>query len=283
MEQSVSEDGKDSDVLCLVSDLCISDTYRSSLSGDFYLPRKSIETVGLKEALKGAWSEDGSCLTMQIRIPENPHEDGRGGDSRVELKLWFPTSGDAVKKIFGDAMELYPITQADKICYLDAPIGRMRVPLFLLSLARNAVKREIRSGPVVDVYFVKTADHNLRIANKVLRRQIEAPEVIRKKYLEKPPANIEDGISLWSVSRYVQAIAASYLDRLLTELDKCSGADLQREEERFVKLYNRLTSREFAVEVQCTNVKHQEEEFFCIDLPLLEEKYALLNKKGAQP
>lgn len=267
----------DSDVMCLVSDLIISDIYRSSLSESFYLPGWSTESVPLKDQLKGIW-EDENCLTMWMReSPNCPH--GLAEHAYVKLRLHFPPDSGAIERVFGSSNGLYGVGKEDRIRYLSSSIGFMRVPLFLLALSRNAVKDGIHQGQAVDVYFVKTAAHDLRIANKVARAQVDDPETVRKKYLDKPPANVTDGISLWSVSRYIQAIVADYLDSRLNRLRNISREDkaFNGEAERFVQLYRRLTSQEFALQIKlmpvCTDQDADDKVFFCVDLPLLEEKY----------
>jgi hypothetical protein len=274
----------DSDVMCLVSDLIISDIYRGSLSEDFYLPGQVADPLPLKDALKGDWSEDRSCLTLWMRESSDSSHDP-GQHAYVELRLHFPPDSGAIREIFGSSDGLYGVGEEDRICYLSAPIGFMRVPLLLLALSRNAVKDEIRQNQVVDVYFVKTAAHDLRIANKIPRTQVGDPEAMRKKYLDKPPANVTDGISLWSVSRYIQAVAAAYLDSRLSKLRGISleGGDFNREAERFAWLYRQLTSQEFALQIKCVPVRTgqgaDDEVFFCVDLPLLEEKYNAIERE----
>ena len=267
----------DSDVMCLVSDLIISDIYRSSLSEDFYLPGWSTGSVPLKAVLKGIW-EDENCLTMWMR--ESPNcSHGPKQHAYVKLRLHFPPDSGAIERVFGSSDGLYGVGNEDRIRYLSSSIGSVRVPLFLLALSRNAVKDGIRQDQAVDVYFVKTAAHDLRIANKFHRAQAGDLEAMRKKYLDKPPANVTDGISLWSVSRYIQAIAAAHLYSHLGKLRGISpeDGDFNVEAERFARLYRRLTSQEFALQIKCAPVcagqEADDEVFFCVDLPLLEEKY----------
>lgn len=276
--------GKDSDVMCLVSDLIISDIYRSSLSEDFYLPERPTESEPLKKTLKGNWSEDKSCLTMWMReTPKRSHD--LGGHAYVELRLYFPPDSGAIEKVFGSSEGLHSLSNTDRIRYLSGPIGLMRVPLLLLALSRNAIKDGVRQEQAVDVYFVKTAGHDLRIANKVSRAQVDDPKTMQKKYLDKPPANVEDGISLWSVSRYIQAIAAAHLDRHLGKLRDMSrlGENFCGKAERFAQLYHRLTSQEFALQIRFVSVgagqEDDDEVFFCVDLPLLEEKYDSIERE----
>lgn len=266
----------DSDVMCLVSDLIISDIYRSSLSENFYLPGWSTGSEPLKAQLKGIWEDE--SLTMWIREPPNCSH-GPVEHAYVKLRLHFPPDSGAIERVFGSSDGLYGVGKEDRIRYLSGSIGSIRVPLFLLALSRNAVKDGIHQEQAVDVYFVKTAAHDLRIANKVARAQVDDPETVRKKYLDKPPANVTDGISLWSVSRYIQAIVADYLDSRLNKLRNISreGTNFSEEAERFVQLYRRLTSQEFALQIKlmpvCTDPNTDDEVFFCVDLPLLEEKY----------
>lgn len=273
---------KDSDVLCLVSDLIISDIYRSSLSEDFYLPGRPTDSMPLKQSLKGNWSKDGSSLTMWMREAQNQtHPLER--HAYVKLKLHFPQDSGAIRKIFGSGEDLYSVGDGDQIRYLTGSIGRIRVPLFLLALSRNAIKDGIRHEHVADVYFVKTAENNLRIANRVSRVRVDAPETMRKKYLDKPPVNVDDGISLWSVSRYVQAVAAAHLYKRLRELQNGPGPgeDFRVKAERFARLYQRLTSQEFALQIRCVSAGQGEDDevFFCVDLPLLEAKYTAMEKE----
>ena len=276
----------DSDVLCLVSDLIISDIYRSSLSEDFYLPGRGTgpTPLTLRKALKGIWSKDESCMTLWMRELLDPSHDSERY-AYVELRLHFPPDSYAIEKVFGTSDGLYSISSEDRIRYLSGPIGSVRVPLFLLALSRNAVKDGMRQEQAVDVYFVKTAAHDLRIANKVSRTQVDNPELVRKKYLDKPPANVTDGISLWSVSRYIQAIVADYLDSRLNKLRNIfrEGGDFNEGAEQFVRLYRRLTSREFSLQIRFTPVCGEQETadevFFCVDLPLLEEKYDSIERE----
>lgn len=219
-----------------------------------------------------------------MREPSNSSHDP-GLHAYVELRLHFPPDSDAIKETFGSSDGLYGVGEKDRISYLSAPIGFMRVPLLLLALSRNAVKDGIRQNQLVDVYFVKTAAHDLRVANKIPRAQVGYPEAMRKKYLDKPPANVTDGISLWNVSRYIQAVAAAYLDSCLGKLRGISpeGRDSNKAAKRFAWLYRRLTSQEFALLIKCVPVHAgqgaDDEVFFCVDLPLLEEKYNAIERE----
>jgi hypothetical protein len=266
--------------------LIISDIYRSSLSEDFYLPGRGTgpTPLTLRKALKGIWSKDESCMTLWMRELLDPSHDSERY-AYVELRLHFPPDSYAIEKVFGTSDGLYNISSEDRIRYLSGPIGSVRVPLFLLALSRNAVKDGMRQEQAVDVYFVKTAAHDLRIANKVSRTQVDNPELVRKKYLDKPPANVTDGISLWSVSRYIQAIVADYLDSRLNKLRNIfrEGGDFNEGAEQFVRLYRRLTSREFSLQIRftpvCSEQETADEVFFCVDLPLLEEKYDSIERE----
>lgn len=272
---------RESDVLALISDLIISDIYRNSLSEDFYLPGKANFST-LKQMLKGQWSPDKSYLALWMKDPQGVSS-SENQHAYIELRLQFLPDSNTIKDMFGSANGLYSIDDADRIRYLSSPIASMRVPLFLLALARNAVKYGICENHIVDVYFVKTEEHNLRIANRVKRAQASNPDTLQEKYLNKPPTNKKDGISLWSVSRYVQAIAAAYLDSRLNKLKDISLSSEAFSEKagQFVKLYQRMTSPEFALQVEIVPVPGQgqgDEVLFCVDLPLLEEKYNLLEK-----
>lgn len=93
-----------------------------------------------------------------------------------------------------------------------------------------------------------------------------------------------DGISLWNVSRYIQAVAAAYLDSCLGKLRGISpeGGDFNKEAERFAWLYRRLTSQEFALLIKCVPIhagQGGDEVLFCVDLPLLEEKFNAIERE----
>lgn len=280
-----SWDRMDGDVLCLVSDQVISDTYRSSLLEDFYLPRRGVSSTRLKESLKGIWSDDGNSLTLTLK-PAGKNAGYNRGNKSVKLRLLFPTE-DVLRDKFpactGDKA-VYPIRKEDTVFYIDSTQGNMHIPLFLLALARNAIKKTEFTSDMIDVYLMKTSSGDLRIANEVTLDQIDDLEATREKHLENPPANVEDGISLWSVSRYVQAIVASLLDESLEELKKLSKDDpnFRQNVQQFKRIYSILTSPDYTVRIASIPVgeskvdSREKKMYFCIDLPLLEEKFSRL-------
>lgn len=156
------------------------------------------------------------------------------------------------------------------LCYNVANAGR-EVYLLLYSLILNAgvAGRSSITDDKVKVYLSKTKQGDLRMANLAGWDRRKAEEI--NEELKHPPANEEDGISLWSMSRYIKGIIYSILHDSYNELSKnikrCKAKDILEYKGNIEK----LLGSDF--EVKADWIDCGEELYFSLEIPILAERY----------
>lgn len=251
-------------VLSLLSDLQVSRVYRESMKEDFY--QRIISLYGHScEEIFSAYKKGKSLAVV------DPKDPGRC----VNLYLEFPEStqcGERICKLEWDE---------EFLCYGTAN-GANDVGLLLWAIITNAVgagrgireKDKEQDGPEkVVVYLMKTENGYLRIANKCTDMECSVEETNMK--LKYPPKR-DDGISLWSISRYLKGMIATLLDNKICKvkesLDKFqSSEDVREVFNVFRDQLEKLMGGEYDVKVGIDG--EGEVQYFYVDIPILMEKY----------
>lgn len=251
-------------VLSLLSDLQVSRVYRESMKEDFY--HREVLLYGHScEEIFSACKEGESLAIVDQKDP------GRC----VYLYLSFPECAKEAK--------VCKLKQNEEfLCYGSAN-GANDVGLLLWAIITNAVGagRGIREpdeghdgAEKVVVYLMKTEDGNLRIANKCLDMERSVEEINMK--LKYPPKR-DDGISLWSMSRYVKGMIATLLNNETRKVRKSlcnprSNADIKEPINCFRNQVEKLLGGEYDVKVGTG--RKGDAQYFYVDIPILLEKYA---------
>ncbi|MBD5545762.1 MAG: hypothetical protein HDR01_16355 [Lachnospiraceae bacterium] len=236
-------------VLTLLADLNVSEIYRKSLKKDYYLDSCNVTTI--------KWEAGDSIFNKEI-----PFYCTRG-------KFLEPLEIQVLpeKKFDGDEEIGYT---DELLCYNVANAGR-EVYLLLYSLILNAgvEGRSSVTDDKVKVYLSKTKQGDLRMANLAGWDKRKAEEI--NKELKHPPANEEDGISLWSMSRYIKGIICSIMhesyNKLTENIERCKAKDILEYKGNIEK----LLGSDF--EVKADWIKCGEELYFSLEIPILAERY----------
>ena len=128
----------------------------------------------------------------------------------------------------------------------------------------------------VTVYCSKTSDGRLRIANQVGENKTQKEPAQVMEELKYPPEEDNQGISLWSMSRYIKWVVASILDEKIKVFEKNKGFESNREwdpmEYRQLKRQIlRLLGEEFQIFVE--ERENNGKVYFSIMVPILAEKF----------
>lgn len=237
-----------SNVLTLLADLNVSEIYRKSLKKDYYLD---------------------SCKIRLIRWQDSTSIFNKGIDFYVMDKTSEPLQIEvSYEKKFPEDKEISSMDEL--LCYNVAKAGR-EVNLLLYSLLLNAgvTGRSQVKDHKVTVYFSKTQDGNLRMANLAGQDQRDEDEI--NEELKCPPTNEEKGISLWSMSRYIKGIIYSMLYStyrdLLQNLEFCKKEDILE----YRRNIENLLGNEYEVKVSW--ISCGEEKYFSLEIPVLAKKY----------
>lgn len=244
-------------VLTLLSDLQISQVYRSSLKEDFYCRWATVYLRSGKKFFSAFQEEapltvvDREDVTKRIAL----HVKIEGGDLLTENAILS----------FGEAH------------------GESEVFLLLFALVINAAEpdRGIKEQAIeegeerINVYLKRTEDGYLRIENKVLKLRKTLEDINAEQYY---PPRREMGISLWSVSRYIRSMISTMLDQKLKNLEKQldSSPDMPDKRNKFSQLQaiiEKMASKEYYIRVGKRRGDAEGEDYFCVDIPILAEKY----------
>lgn len=239
-----------SDLLMFLADLNVSEHYRNSLMPEYYLKGN------LLRAKK--WGASNSPFANRIEF------DVINSDAAMTTKLIV--SNEVIFK--GDS----PL-DSEKIEAFDTTNGERDSYLLIYSLMLNAVvnnRGKVENG-CVTVYCSRTPEGNLRIANRIGENPgNKSPQQIMEE-LRYPPEEEQQGISLWSMSRYIKGMTASILDRDLRKLEK---AEMPVTEEKLKKMrcqILRFLGREFELVVEKQQIGT--ETYFSVSVPILACKY----------
>lgn len=248
-------------VLSLLSDLQVSRVYRESMKEDFYQRTVSLYAHSCEEIFS-------ACKGGKSLAVVDQKDPGRC----VYLYLEFPESAQCGKLEWNEEF----------LCYATAN-GANDIGLLLWAIITNAVGagRGIREpdeehdgAEKVVVYLMKTKDGNLRIANRCIATEWPVEETNKK--LQYPPKR-DDGISLWSMSRYVKGMIATLLNNKFYKMEKSliklrSNKDIREAINIFREQVEKLMGGEYDVKVGIT--KEDDAQYFYVDIPILLDKYA---------
>ena len=139
-------------------------------------------------------------------------------------------------------------------------------------IGKNDEKHE--GAKKIVVYLTKTEGGSLRIANRCDHMERSVEEINRG--LKYPPKRNE-GISLWSMSRYIKSIIATRLDNWIYEIKRtfhCFGSkeEIQEEIRHLKNSIEKLLGGEYDVKVGTT--VEDDVQYFYMDIPILAEKYS---------
>ncbi|RKJ04896.1 hypothetical protein D7X87_10005 [bacterium D16-54] len=245
-----------SDLLMLLADLNVSEHYRHSLTMDYYF--------------KG--------------VPYQPKQWDSPISLFAKMQEFYIINSDmekAVKLMVSQELmfdEDFPLREDEEIVSFDYTNAEREVFLLMYSLMINAAieNRGRIENNCVTVYCSKTSDGRLRIANQVgeSKTQKEPAQVMEE--LKYPPEEDNQGISLWSMSRYIKWVVASILDEKIKVFEKNKGFESNREwdpmEYRQLKRQIlRLLGEEFQIFVE--ERENNGKVYFSIMVPILAEKF----------
>lgn len=251
--------------LTLLADLQISQIYRESLKERYYC-RDLIMKSRKCEDVFGVFYQERPIITLEQET-----------DYKIFLKLCIeiPEHGISVEN---EAK----LNKEDGVLTYNMANGGNEILLMITALIMNAAEplRGIResSSPnnvkEVKVYLLKSKEGCLRIMNKC-REEKEVKSVNAE--LNYPPQG-NQGISLWSVSRYVKGAVSVLIYKKLRKLEeKIRGAEncdiIRAELEEFKQILEQIWERpEFRVRAG-TAYSESGDKYFYMDIPILTEKY----------
>lgn len=247
-------------VLTLLADLQVSEIYRTSLGEDYYCRRLRLKTVG--------WEN----TPLKIGHTFTVYGVSTGINKYVRVSV-------ITDEILFEDEEL--LLSSDHVIAYNFASGLRQTFLMIVTLIMNAAvngrapnesKNREESTSEISVYLTKTKNGNLRIKN---RSSIDRPlveDIIDG--MEYPPGK-NQGISLWSMARYIKGITSILAEHALIRLSaqlSCMGEAeciaILREKKGTIET---LLSERFQVKVD--ERTDGETKYFCVDIPILAEKY----------
>ena len=255
-------------VLILLSDLQVSQVYRNSLKEEYYNQSSDVYSRKCRDIFP--------FLGNNEKMEEIITLDRTDTSIRNIIQVNFP------KECLVEQNEKELRADDEVISYA---VGSASNEIFLLlyALFMNAAREkrgESNSGKngerIFDVYVLKTPEGDLRIANRCQNIKKSADQI--NSELSLPPLK-DNGISLWSVSRFVRGLLSTILRKKLKKTmeiiqgqDNNSVTDIL---ERLGDLIKKYLSDEYRVKVS-VKCGIDGSNYFCIDIPILSEKYAEL-------
>lgn len=258
--------------LTLLSDLQVSRVYRESMKEDFYRARASLYEHSRKRIFSVC--HEGRPLAVM---------DQKKVGKYIYLYIEFPEDDQC--KAGG-----CKLGEEEKFLSSAVANGANDVCMLLLALIMNAERGfreedEIHEGASkIVVYLTKTKEGSLRIANRYIDMKHPVEEINER--LKYPPKR-DDGISLWSMSRYVKRIIATLLNNKICNVNNklgasCSKENVQKEMNALKMLVEKLLGKEYDVKVGIN--EENDMRYFYMDIPILAEKYSelgdCLRKRG---
>lgn len=241
-----------SELLMLLADLNVSEHYRKSLAMDYYL-----EGVPL---LPGRWDSDLSLFKNMKKFYVMNSDDEKATELNISDEVLF--EGD--NKLRGE----------EEVVALDCTNAERETFLLIYSLLVNAAtegRGYMEENNRVTVYCSRTADGRLRLANRIGKGAGSGmPEQIMES-LRYPPEEEGQGISLWSMSRYIKRMIANNLNMEIKKLERSVGNIDPNSLTSLGKKIKKMMGEEFRIEVRRETV--DEKEYFSVLLPVLAEKY----------
>lgn len=254
-------------VLSLLSDLQVSQVYRESMKEDFYHRRMDLYAHSCGEIFP-------DCNGGKPLAVVDPRDPSRC----VYIYLKFPKSAQCGTG--GCKLE----KNEEFLCYGLAN-GINDIGLLLWAIITNAAgaNRGVREpdekhdeAEKVVVYLMKTEDGNLRIVNRSIDTKLECLIEETNMKLRYPP-RIDEGISLWSMSRHVKRIIATLLDKKIckvrSSLDNVySNGEVREKISCLRNQVEKLMGGEYDVKVG--KDRKEDAQYFYVDIPILLEKYS---------
>lgn len=242
-----------SDVLMLLADLNMSEYFRKSFSRSYY-----INEIRLKSA---AWDSDVSIFRLdekkEYQVPNSEMVEP------IKIRVNF---GQKLRK-----SDLLLKPSDEVVCYNVANGGRESF-LFIYSLIINvAVQgRGFKEDGGIEVSLTKTRDGRLRIFNK-LAITMDDEEIEKINYdLDNPPMEDKEGISLWTVSHYLNSFKAI---RLRECLEKYKASKSEENLRKLNSCYKKVKSEQLKVNV--SKINDRKEDYFSVELPILSDSYII--------
>lgn len=256
LQKNVSEEERKTDIMMLLADLNISEHYRASLHKEYYIREVDFKKV--------RWGEENPVFTgqfpLEFKVPL--------GELEKRTKVIVRNEGFSYTDKEKIEHVEKPVSPEDElICYHVANASREVILMLYLLITNSAVegRSEIQDGSI-DVFLSKTADGELRISNKLSKSYKKEG---KDSVLEIPPYD-DDGISIWTVSRYLKSFAATILNRKMLQIEK-KLSDICEKEMQILRTEVEQLSE--AVRVHIDYVKREGEEYFSIVIPIFAEKY----------
>lgn len=229
-------------IMILLADLAVSETYRQSLSSDFYTYNLNFSCISWKDSL---------FKTINTFV----YSDDRS--VKVIINDEFP---DWHKEIFPDDKI---ISDSDQLITICTPPNEQKPLYFLLAMAQNALKVTSNSNKnSAEVYITKTQSNNIRVCNLIEANSDEQHIERIKNSISNPPLTRDQGITMWSVSRFVKMLTITAANKYI---DKITTSDFKPE------ILKELFSDEFNIKVK--PVENSQKRCLSIEIPLLKDKY----------
>ena len=239
-----------SDLLMLLADLNVSAHYRKSLNKDYY--------IGQLKVCSTSWEDSLSVYKDGIQFDVINCEDRN--PLKVELSYDVLIEGE------------FKLCENDEILHLEFTNAAQETFLLIYSLIINAAMEN--RGAIYDnkvtVYLSKTKDAQLRITNEIGTCVKEKTALAINKDLQMPPAGEKDGISLWSMSRYVKMLIAHLIYSKLRKVEKNVGEN-DRQLQQIRNEMKELLSDKYNTYVEKFDIENKK--YFSIVIPVLKEKY----------
>lgn len=251
-----------SHIVTLLSDLKISETYRRSLERDYYSG-----TLGIK--FKEFFAPQSVLSSMHGYYVIDGMTQKHAKIDIISKELAMIDEDTIVE---GDSL----IPEGQKVACNGYANGVDELMLLLMALIENAAskgKTEF-NGDIncVKVFLSKTRNGNLRILNEVsVKSDVEKINF----YLKRPPQP-KDGISIWSISRYLLSLGCIVVHRVLTYCEQITGNGKVSSDERdkviiCINKVSEFINGDIKVKVDC--VEKGGRHFFSIELPVFEDTY----------
>lgn len=258
-----------SHVMTLLADLKVSDTYRQSLKDSYYDRVANMMKVVKCSEVLGIYGKEDSFYAIE-----------EGGGSRVSITV---ITDNSVQKIFSDDIEL---NEDDEIICSSVSSGTSDLQLLIHALILNAAmpergvgESESKSNNDMDirkVYLSKTANGDLRILNQTNEVDIDIDKI--NKALKYPLRDEAQGISLWSISRYLRVLKNICMEKYLHEAEYVLC--LSKETETNLCIFRnkmRVYLEENPIEVKC-GVKvitdgQEKKKYFFTEVPIFKNRY----------
>ena len=256
-----------SHVITLLSDLRISENYRAGLKRDYY-------SGSLKVRYEKLFGEK----SILCRIKDFYVVDGMTQEHiRINVCRERLASNNGKLVMENDIL----IPEEQEIAYKGYANGMDELLLLIMALIENAAsKGKAEEGGkegenFVRVYLSKTDTGNLRIMNEVN----EVGDLEKINFFITRPPQPKDGISIWSVSRYLLSLKCSVINKKMTQLrqgleDK--EENVSQERKNVVDLYRETKKLlEELPEIKADYIRNGTtgKIYFSIELPVLAEHY----------